>query len=59
VHVLTLGVELKTLTPTSIKKYGKNFKIVDHIDCKIFVFEVEKTNFSAHCGTRFFDFEHF
>jgi len=38
---------LKILHPTSIKKCGKNFKISDYIDCKIFEFKVEKTSFSA------------
>jgi len=47
------------LHPTSIKRCGKNFRIFDRIDCKIFALKVEKTSFPAHCGTSFFDFEHF
>jgi len=37
---------------------GKIFRIFDRIDCKISMFKVERKGFLAHCGTRFFAFEH-
>jgi len=41
----------------SMRMRGKKYKIFYHTNCKIFAFKVEKTSFSAYCGTRLFEFE--
>jgi hypothetical protein len=52
-----LKYNLRILLQTIKIMRGKNFKKVDHIDCKIIVFEVKKRAFLTPCKTWLTNFE--